>query len=81
MIRREGRALMGGMRLGIAFVVAGLLFLTVPWWFIGRDGELWGWPTWVIYTLSMNVVFALTTAVLLQRCWRRFEDPDDQGPA
>ena len=51
-----------------------LLLLTIPWFFIGSEAvELAGWPLWVVYTLGMNLVFAVVTAVLLGRCWERFE--------
>jgi membrane protein implicated in regulation of membrane protease activity len=62
----------------IACIILALLALTVPWWWIGKEvSDSKGLPGWALYSLVMNVVFAVVVAWLIQRYWRQFEDDDE----
>jgi hypothetical protein len=68
------------LRVFVSIAVLILLALTVPWWFAGAPAsEREGLPVWVLYVLSMNLVFPVAVAWLLARFWERFEGDESSG--
>lgn len=65
-----------------AFIVSGLLVITVPWgagqWMASNLGPL---PGWVWYALVLNVIFAISICALYERWWDDQEclPPDEFG--
>ena len=47
---------------------------TVPWFFVGLGGALWGVPWWVVYSLAATIALALAIAFGLTRSWERLAD-------
>lgn len=65
-----------------AFIVFGLLVITVPWgagrWMASNLGPL---PGWVWYALGLNVIFAIAICTLYEKWWddQEFLHPDEYG--
>ncbi len=56
-----------------------LLIATVPWFFTEfRFDDVLGFPPWAFYSLCVTLVYAIVTAVILERYWSLFANDDSE---
>ncbi len=66
-------------KLRLCCISAVLLIASVPWFFSEfRHGNFFGFPLWAFYSLCITLLYAIVTAVFLQRYWSLFADDDDR---
>ncbi len=66
-------------KLRLCCISAFLLIASVPWFFTEfRPGNILGLPSWAFYSIFVTIVYAIVTAVFLERYWSLFADEDSE---
>jgi len=66
-------------KLRLCYISAFILIVTVPWFFKEyRSGDILGFPSWAFYSLCVTLVYAIVTAVFLERYWSLFDNDDNE---
>jgi hypothetical protein len=66
-------------KLRLCCISAVLLIASVPWFFTEfMTVNLFGFPSWAFYSLCITLLYAIVTAVFLQRYWSLFANDDDR---
>lgn len=63
------------MKKRIYFLIAVLLFLSIPWFFFDwSDSSILGLPNWAAYSLIFVACFAVILVILIEKYWTDFSE-------
>lgn len=61
----------------IYLLISFLLFISVPWFFTDpTPAQVLGLPIWGFYSLSITILFAIVTSVLISKYWEKLSEEE-----